>query len=190
MMFKLFKPSLSDIDSFLVSAKSDCFSYAEVGSTAGKIPGSYTVDHNRVRLGSGRETFQVAIAALVAWEMFNLEWVQVYPREAVIEKGTTVAVLVRHFGFWSLNSCRIIDVFKEERRFGFAYGTLAQHAEKGEERFSVEWNANEDSVYYDILAFSRPRQWQARVAWPLSRILQKRFARDSMSAMQRTTFSP
>jgi uncharacterized protein (UPF0548 family) len=26
------------------------------------------------------------------------------------------------------------------RRFGFAYGTLAQHAESGEERFTVEWN--------------------------------------------------
>ena len=75
-------------------------------------------------------------------------------------------------------------VFEEERKYGFAYGTLQDHAEQGEEKFSVEW-AEDNSVWYDILAFSRPRQWQAKVARPLSRRLQKRFARDSMAAMAR-----
>ena len=71
----------------------------------------------------------------------------------------------------------------EERAHGFAYGTLDDHAEQGEERFSVEWSADDGSVFYDILAFSRPRQWQARVARPLSRALQRKFARDSKAAM-------
>ena len=47
----------------------------------------------------------------------------------------------------------------------------------------VEWSADDGSVFYDILAFSRPRQWQARVARPLSRALQRKFARDSKAAM-------
>ena len=183
-MFKILRPSPSSIDRFLVHAKAQHFSYAEVGATAARIPDGYTVDRNRVRLGAGPATFQAAIEALAAWKMFDLEWARVYPTGAVIEAGTTVAVVVRHFGFWSLNACRIVNVFDEQRRFGFAYGTLAQHAEKGEERFWVEWNESDDSVYYDILAFSRPRQWQARLAWPLSRMLQRRFARDSMAAMK------
>jgi alpha-ketoglutarate-dependent taurine dioxygenase len=49
------------------------------------------------------------------------------------------------------------------RRFAFAYGTLAEHAESGEERFQVEWR-EDDSVWYDILAFSRPNQLFSRTA--------------------------
>ena len=101
--------------------------------------------------------------------------------------GVTVAVTVRHFGFWSLNAGRIIYVLEEERvdvsRTGFAYGTLAGHAEIGEERFVVEWNRADDSVWYDLYAFSRPGHWLARLGYPISRSLQRRFARESKQAM-------
>ena len=43
------------------------------------------------------------------------------------------------------------------QRFGFAYGTLPDHAGSGEEGFLVEWGREEGSVWYDILALSRPR---------------------------------
>jgi uncharacterized protein (UPF0548 family) len=96
-----------------------------------------------------------------------------------------VAVLVRHFRFWSLNACRIVYVIEEERSFGFAYGTLQDHAEQGEERFSIEWSPDDDSVAYNILAFSKPRKWQPSVMWPLSGALQRKFARESLDAMKR-----
>jgi len=115
--------------------------------------------------------------------MFNLGWVQLFQPKTEIKTGATVAVLIHHFGFWSLNASRIIYVFEEARRHGFAYGTLQDHAEQGEERFSIEW-MEDDSVIYDILAFSKPRQWQARLARPVCRLLQRRFARDSMAAMR------
>ena len=72
------------------------------------------------------------------------------------------------------------------QRFGFAYGTLPEHAESGEERFTVEWHEEDDTVWYDIVAFSRPQQLPARLGYPLARRMQKRFARDSAAAMQRT----
>src|SRR5262249_20824062 len=65
------------------------------------------------------------------------------------------------------------------QRYGFAYGTLPEHAESGEERFTVEWHEADDAVWYDILAFSRPHQLLVRLGYPLARRLQKRFARDS-----------
>jgi uncharacterized protein (UPF0548 family) len=71
------------------------------------------------------------------------------------------------------------------QRFGFAYGTLPGHAESGEERFTVEWHEADGAVWYDILAFSRPRRLLARLGYPLARRLQKRFARDSAAAMRR-----
>lgn len=118
--------------------------------------------------------------------MFKMPWVKLHWPNAPIEVGTNVAVSVHHFGFYSLNACRIVYVVVEEgavTRFGFAYGTLADHAESGEERFTVEWNRANDTVWYDLLAFSRPRQVLAKLAYPLSRLLQKRFAEGSKAAM-------
>jgi uncharacterized protein (UPF0548 family) len=118
--------------------------------------------------------------------MFSMPWVRLHWPSAPIQVGTDVAVSTHHFGFYSLNACRIVYVVDEEgpiERFGFAYGTLGEHAESGEERFTVEWNREDDSVWYDILAFSRPRQMLARLGYPLSRLLQKKFAKGSKLAM-------
>jgi uncharacterized protein (UPF0548 family) len=49
---------------------------------------------------------------------------------------------------------------------------------------AIEWS-KDDSVWYDIVAFSEPRQWQAKIARPVTRLLQKRFAADSKTAMIR-----
>lgn len=120
--------------------------------------------------------------------MFNMPWLQLCWPTAPIRVGTEVAVLVRHFGFFSLNACRIVYVVDndaETKRFGFGYGTLQEHAESGEERFTVEWNQASDKVSYDILAFSRPRKRLARLGYPLSRYLQKQFAEHSKAAMLR-----
>ncbi len=122
--------------------------------------------------------------------MFQLGWVEAFPSSAPIAPGTTVAILVRLFGGWSLNAARIVYVIDEPMplsRFGFAYGTLTDHAERGEERFMVEWPSTDDTVWYDLLAFSRPHHPLARAAYPLSRRLQKRFARDSLNALVRAT---
>ncbi len=186
-VFLIHRPSTSAIDHFLIEQNGRPFSYPEIGSTAGTLPRGYNVDRNSVKLGDGFETFQRAVKSLRDWQMFNLGWVELFPHAARIEEGTTVAVLIRHFGFWSLNPCRIVYVFEEERRAGFAYGTLPDHAEQGEERFSIEWTAEDDSVHYDILAFSKPRQPAARIAHPLARKLQRRFAHDSMAAMVRAS---
>ena len=143
-----------------------------------------------MRLGEGGETFDRAVAALRAWKMFDVGWVRILPAAAPLEVGTTVAVLARHYGFWSLNACRIAYLIEEDdgdvRRCGFAYGTLPEHGERGEERFTVEWR-RDDSVYYDLYAFSRPRSLLARAGYPLARRLQRRFARDSLRAMIRTS---
>jgi uncharacterized protein (UPF0548 family) len=120
--------------------------------------------------------------------MFNIGWVTLCWPRAPIEIGQEVGILIPLFGLWSLNACRIVytlDADNHARRFGFAYGTLADHMESGEERFSVEWHRGDDSVWYDLFAFSRPRHSLARLGRPLSRSLQRRFARDSLQAMMR-----
>jgi uncharacterized protein (UPF0548 family) len=184
-MFMLIRPSPSTIEDFLLRQRDVDLSYPEIGSTSDSLPQGYTIDRNCIRLGQGGDTFRRAASCLQTWQMFKLGWAEVHPSGSAIEVGSTVAILVSHFGFWSLNACRIVYVHEGERSHGFAYGTLDDHAEQGEERFSVEWALEDDSVSYSILAFSRPRKWQSRIGWPLSRMLQRRFARDSMAAMKR-----
>ena len=147
-------------------------------------PDGYTVDHNRIPLGKGAAVFARAAEAIRRWKMFDLGWLELYWPDIPIEPGATVAVLVQHYGFWSLNASRIVYVVSEPDRYGFAYGTLLEHGESGEERFTVEFRAEDQSVWYDIYAFSRPRA-MARIAYPLARRLQKQFARDSKNAMRR-----
>jgi uncharacterized protein (UPF0548 family) len=122
--------------------------------------------------------------------MFSLGWVELFHRDTPIEAGRTVAILIRHFGFYSLNAARIvytIDDAGEIERFGFAYGTLTEHGEIGEERFSVEFHKASGEVWYDLYAFSRPGSLLAKLGYPLSRYLQKAFARDSKHAMASAT---
>jgi uncharacterized protein (UPF0548 family) len=146
-------------------------------------PPGYVCDHNRTPLGVGPEAFDAAIAALRRWAQFPPAWVVVDPADAPIRVGTVVSVAARVYGVWWANACRIVEVIDEPTRFGFAYGTLPGHVEMGEERFTVELAAD-GVVWYSILAHSRPRHWLTKLAHPLARRAQKRFARDSLAAMR------
>jgi len=187
-MFLLTKPDREQIRQFLSSQRDQPFSYSDADIAAGQSPPGYVRDHNRIKLGEGAEVFRTAIVALRRWEMFNIGWLRLCWPDAPIEIGTTVAVLADLRCFWSLNACRIARVFDDEgevKRHGFAYGTLPDHVERGQESFIVEWNSADDSVWYDLSAYSRPNQLLAKLGYPVTRALQKRFARDSMQAMLR-----
>ena len=204
-MFLLRKPSQKIVAQFIASQRSLPFSYAAVGATqdtatAEQLPG-YNVDHNRIKLGEGAETYRRAVAALKSWQQFELGWVTIVPPGEPLAVGTTVALRFQVFGLWWLSAARIVNVFDESNerglaenidggqaltaRFGFAYGTLPDHVERGEERFSVEWRAD-DSVWYDIHAFSRPKHPLVRLGYPVARALQKRFVKQSLAVMVKT----
>jgi uncharacterized protein (UPF0548 family) len=183
-MFRLTRPSSPKIESFRAVQGGLELSYAEVGMTRGDPPAGFLVDHARVELRSEAGAWERARAAIRGWKMFDLGGVELHEPGAPIRTGTSVAVLVRVAGVWSLNAARIVYVIDEPDRFGFAYGTLPDHAESGEERFLVERSAD-GSVHYDILAYSRPNHWLARIGKPWVRVLQKRFGAGSLEAMAR-----
>ena len=189
-MFLFARPTEQQVRDFLHGQNKLPFSYAEVGISKDRTsPDGYNVDHNRIQLGTGAAIFQLARRAIQSWQMFNIGWVKLFFDHTPIEIGHCVAPCAKHFGFYSLNACRIVYTIDEERRYGFAYGTLREHIEQGEERFIVEWNREDDSVWYDLFAFSKPRNLLARLGYPMSRALQKRFAEDSKQAMRRAVHS-
>jgi uncharacterized protein (UPF0548 family) len=155
-------------------------------------PAGYDLDETILTIGHGEAAFERAKAALAEWKHFDFDWVAMSPRAASIEPGSVVAVLIRHLGFWSLNGCRVVYGLGDRLhgpRFGFAYGTLSNHAEEGEEIFEVSLRPDTYEVTYRIRAVSRPRAVLARLGYPIVRMLQARFRRDSGEAMRRATRS-
>lgn len=191
-MLSLRKPSPEVIRQFLTAQAKLDFSYSAVGATATTPPAGYVVDHTRIKLGEGEAIFTAARDALEKWRQFDLGWLAAWSPDTPIKTGEVVAVLARAIGLWWLNACRIVYVIDEAgpiTKFGFAYGTLPDHAGSGEERFLIEWDQANHSVWYDILAFSRPQHFLVRLGYPMVRQTQKRFGRKSGAAMLRAVGS-
>jgi uncharacterized protein (UPF0548 family) len=194
-MIRFTKPSVDVLRRFLDEQARQKYTYSDVGSTLGEswadnVPAGFDVDHTRACLGAGAQTWLAAKNALRGWRQFQLGWVEPSPSDVPLLPGNVVSIVARLGPVYWLNACRIVDAIDERgpvERFGFAYGTLPGHAERGEERFLVEWHHTDDSVWFDILAFSRPRHWLARLGYPVVRLLQKRFGREAVASMRRAT---
>lgn len=192
-MLSLQRPSPDTIRRFLSAQAEADFTYPAVGATAGQPPAGFVVAHTQIKLGEGEKTFQIAKSGLQRWDQFNLGWLEAWSPERQIRPGEVMAVLARTIGLYWLNACRIVYVVDEVepiRRYGFAYGTLPDHAAIGEERFMVEWDRADNSVWYDILSFSRARHVLVRLGYPMFRRKQIQFGRESAAAMLRAVLQP
>jgi uncharacterized protein (UPF0548 family) len=183
-------PAPSVIEAFLARAERSPSSYREVGATrdpdANDPIGYRGLDHV-VELGRGDELFARAREALLSWEHFRLGWVEIARPTPPVQEGSVVAVIGRFLGTCWLNAARVVWVQDEGhagRSCGFAYGTLEEHMEQGEERFVVSRD-QDGYVSYAIHSFSRPSNMLGRIAAIPLRGLQRRFLVDSGRAMQR-----
>lgn len=162
-------------------------SYAAVGSTqAADVavfpPPGFRSTSDEFRLGSGRERFEAASAALMTWGvplgsqlgfthvsqaedagypgiLFTEFGAPIAPRENALERlfapdgtaylaaGDSVAVE----GVFSPSAIaaayRVIYVIHEERRIGYAWGTLGSSPVVGEEYFGLEWRSDDAVVF-------------------------------------------
>ena len=184
-MFLARRPSAAHIDRFLRESHVLPLSYGPIGIVNGGTIRE-GLDETTIAIGHGKAAFDRARTALMEWKQFDIGWVETFPRRAPVAAGTAVAVLIRHLGFWSLNGCRIlynVGSLNDAARFGFAYGTLTNHAESGEELFEVFLDPQTGQVTYRIRAISWPQATLARVGQPIVRTLQERFREQSAAAM-------
>ncbi|MBC8356077.1 MAG: DUF1990 domain-containing protein [Planctomycetes bacterium] len=191
-MLTVRRPNTAAVTRCLEERQNTPFTYEPLGiSETLDISSEFDVDRQQTLLGFGEEVYQAAKDAIRRWEMFPEGLTKLYWPNQAIRVGEHVAVLFRAGPLWSLNPCRIVHVCDSARsadgidRFGFAYGTLEGHLESGEERFSVRWNRNDDSVHYELLAVSRPNHFLTKVGYPYARVVQARFRRRSALAMKR-----
>lgn len=192
-MFLLRKPTDEDIGDYGREQSRKSLSYAETGWTRQeRHPSGYHLDRHRVELGKGADAFAAACEALQGWQMFPAEMATLFWPTVALEPGNDVIVGFQLGPLWSLNPCRIVYTMddrltsdaSDEIRYGFAYGTLPGHIEKGEERFLVSWNQTTDSVSYEIVCFSAAQHFLACCGYPFVRYQQWRFRQLSGRAMQ------
>jgi uncharacterized protein (UPF0548 family) len=194
--FHIRRPTESRIAACLADGADAPFTYPEVGATRGGsslLPASVTrdcdVDRYETVLGTGRAVFVRARAALLDWRSFGIRWLELHGAASPVREGRVVATLVRAAGVFSLNPCRVVYVIDAPDppscTTAFAYGTLPDHPEIGEERFLVAWDPVTNAVRYEILAFSRPGHPLVRLGYPYTRRLQKSFGASSLAALTR-----
>jgi len=188
-------PSKAKLDNFLRTQQEAQFSYTEIGYTkiktiqtnetsqAPKTFKGYIIDYHSSLIGKGDQVWEKAKEALRQWQHFPYSFTKIYPNTTKIEEGNIVAVMIYILGFWWRNPAKIVYTFDEPDRFGFAYGTLQEHAEKGEEAFWISRD-KDNNIIYHLYAISKPKFWAAKLAYPITRKYQRKFALESMQQMK------
>ena len=127
--------------------------------------------------------FERAVAALRAWQAQVGAGARVVPHGAEVADGSTVVLLIRVGGLWAALPCRVVYVDESPRGFAFAYGTLPGHPERGEVAFRIERRAGPDDVFFRIVSFSRTVDPLARLASPITRLIQQRVTKRYLSTI-------
>ena len=151
------------------------FTYPEVGATKdpGSLPPGYLHDCRSIRLGNDRRAYDQGKDALIGWEAHLAIGARLIPEKPPLRPGQVVIVTIPVGPLKMFVPCRIVYVTNEERRFGFAYGTLPGHAERGEESFHIVEGPSGE-VRFEIAAFSRPDGLLVRLGNPVVRRVQVR----------------
>jgi uncharacterized protein (UPF0548 family) len=147
--------------------------YSDIGATlAGKKPEGFHHDHYGAVIGQGADAFQMAVTGLKTWKAHRLPGMRVFPEDQVIRTGATVVVTLGTPIAAVAAPCRVVGVVDGQTRWGFAYGTLPGHPERGEESFAVSMSPD-DTVHFEIEAFSRPVDPLVHLSGPIGRGIQR-----------------
>jgi uncharacterized protein (UPF0548 family) len=146
--------------------------YAEVGRTESgdDLPAGYRHVRRRVRAGEGPDAFAAVGAVMRDWGIHRGAGLRVRADgPPSVGVGFATGLGVGPLRVWV--PCRMVWVREEPRRYGYGFGTLPGHPERGEEAFMVTW-APDDAVWFDVRAFSRPANWFVRLGRPVADLLQ------------------
>jgi uncharacterized protein (UPF0548 family) len=185
-MFSLRQPSPSTLARVAATQAGSELTYAEHGATEGSMPAGYHRGRWEADLGTFDEgAFDRLSAALWNWDVQRGAGLSIYPAEPV-RSGLTFAFWFRLGGVYVTAAARVVYLTNEPDLRGFAYGTLPQHPEQGEEAFHVVRDGSR--MLFRITAFSRPRHPLARAGAPLTRLVQLRMNQAYLRAMRSARF--
>jgi uncharacterized protein (UPF0548 family) len=189
MVMKLvWRPDAAALARLIPRYAAEGFSYPEVGATQDeRLPSGYYHLSRSTVLAGGQSTFDRAADALSSWAMHRRAGL-ILAASADRAAPEVTVVMALGAGFSGLIiPCRVVWTLDEQDRYGFAYGTLPGHPERGEEAFIVE--QADGLVTLTIRAFSKPSNRLVRVISGAGRLAQlwmtKRYER-SLADLART----
>ncbi|WP_372698950.1 DUF1990 family protein [Arthrobacter sp. JSM 101049] len=146
--------------------------YPDPGLTKlGHAPGGYRTVRRRVRAGTGEGDFRRLADGILAWELHRGAGLDVPSNTPRAAPGIRV---VSRMGIGPVRipaPCRVLWSVEPDgagpRRAGFGYGTLAGHPVAGEESFTAVLEGD-GSVWFELLAYSRPANVVMRAAAPVT----------------------
>ena len=184
MAIRFRRPSRDRLRALRDRGATDSLTYEPVGLSRLTEPASgYRVDHWSRTIGHGDRVFELARAALREWRVHTGAGLVVEASGPPAEGDVVAMAAPLPIGFVEV-VCRVVDVVDEPNRAGFAYGTLTNHPEEGEESFTVT-RADDGTVTFEIVAVSKPRLVLARALPPVARRLQVTVTNRYLDAMQR-----
>lgn len=131
------------------------------------------------------DAFERGCAALRQWAVHRASGLSVVA-DGPPAPGISVAMAAPlPVGFVEV-TCRVVAVLEEPRVYGFAYGTLSVHPERGEESFILRC-ASDGTVSFVVTAASEPAHPLARLAAPVATRLQDHACKRYLGAMERLT---
>jgi uncharacterized protein (UPF0548 family) len=159
-------------------------SYPGVGGTrdGAPVPRGYRQLRERRQIGVA-DVLDRAGDVVLAFGMQRGAGVRVTSREPLARTGLDVHLEISLGPLRVHAPTQVVYVVSEPDRRGFAYGTLAGHPESGEELFLVERVGG--ATFAEVRAFSRPGRWFTRLGGPVVRVVQRRFARRYLDALER-----
>jgi uncharacterized protein (UPF0548 family) len=174
------RPNDEALSELLAACRHDALTYSPIGgSLSGVAPPGLPLHEWSILIPSS--SFGAAANALRDWSIHRAAGLTVVS-DGPLQEGTNVAMSAPiAFAFVDV-TCRVIAVVDEPERFGFAYGTLSVHPERGEESFIVE--RHDDRTEFVVRAVSGHAHWAARVATPVARRLQDAAVRRYLDAMR------
>ncbi len=178
------RPSDTVLDHMVQAAAAAELTYDFVGSTlASEAWPQRTPHQDEIALGRGAAAFDAAVVGLREWVCQQGIGAKVHPADAPLEVGSNLLVVLAAGPFSIIVPDRVVAVVDEPRRFGFAYGTLDGHQERGEESFLIE-HLDDDSVRATIRVDAVAATLVARLAAPAVRVIQRRALRGYLKALQ------
>lgn len=188
-MFFVRRPDDDAVRSLLRARKDADWTHPHPGRTReplSQAPSGHALDRYDCVVGQGEVGLARAIDGLSDWRHYATPFTRVVPLETGLREGLLFATVAAHFGFFSVQPCRVVYVedARSEGRFAFGIGTLPGHDGSGEERFELDLDPRSGQVRYAVQAFSRPATPLARLGRPLMRVVQRRFQRETRAALR------
>jgi uncharacterized protein (UPF0548 family) len=180
-MFRLGSVRAAALVEIARTAENASPTYSDVGATLKpSLPTGFRHDRYEIALPNRPDAFERGAEGLRQWAAHRGAGLTVEPHEPPAE-GTTVAVAAPVGPLTAVAVCRIVALVDEADRYGFAYGTLPGHPERGEEAFLVERGTG--GVTFRVVAFSKPAELLARLGGPVTRAIQQATSRRYLNGL-------